>query len=73
MAMANMAEATRGAGVTVIAPHPGGVKVEKLAAYDLPDFMPTDKSVAAMIKVIGGLKPADSGRFLDWTGTPQPW
>jgi hypothetical protein len=29
--------------------------------------------VVGLLRVLGGLKPSDSGRFLDWQGTPMPW
>ncbi|WP_295645076.1 SDR family oxidoreductase [uncultured Methylibium sp.] len=32
-----------------------------------------EQSVGAMRRTIAGLKPADSGRFLDHDGTPIPW
>jgi NAD(P)-dependent dehydrogenase (short-subunit alcohol dehydrogenase family) len=32
-----------------------------------------EDSVAAMLKVIDGLGPSDTGRFLDRRGRDQPW
>jgi hypothetical protein len=30
-------------------------------------------SVAGLLRVIGALKPSDSGTFLDWRGQSLPW
>lgn len=73
MAMLNIAQATRADGIVAVSIHPGGVNVEKLAKFSRTDFMPTTESVSSMIKVIAGLKPSDSGKFLDWKGEEQPW
>jgi len=35
--------------------------------------LPADESAAALLAVIDGLGPDDSGRFLDWRGAPLPW
>jgi hypothetical protein len=53
--------------------HPGGVKVEKLKAFDLPGFIEPEESISSMIRVIAELMPAQSGAFLDYTGKTLPW
>jgi NAD(P)-dependent dehydrogenase (short-subunit alcohol dehydrogenase family) len=73
MAMTSVAAATRDAGIIVVSIHPGGVKVEKLARFDLPDFIEPKVSIASMIRVIDGLKPEQSGAFLNYTGERLPW
>jgi hypothetical protein len=32
-----------------------------------------DESVTGMRRVIADLAPADSGKFLTWTGAEHPW
>ncbi len=32
-----------------------------------------EESVAGMRRVIEGLEPADSGKFLTWRGEEHPW
>lgn len=73
MAMTAVATATRDSGVIVVSIHPGGVRVEKLEKFDLPDFIEPEISISSMIRVIDGLKPAQSGAFLSYTGAPLPW
>lgn len=73
MAMTGIAAATDQDGVIVVAFHPGGVRVEKLAKYDLPGFIEPAESIAAMRNVIEKLQPADSGTFLNYGGEVLPW
>ncbi len=73
MAMITVARATADDGIIVASLHPGGVKVEKLANFNVPGFMPPAESVGGMIKVINELTPNQSGWFLDWKGRVQPW
>ncbi len=73
MAVTCIATATGDADIIAVAIHPGGVKVEKLAAFDLPGFIEPAESIASMIRVIDSLEPADSGTFLNYTGEPLPW
>ncbi len=70
MATALLAAALRERGILVVALHPGWVQTDMggLGA----NVTPAD-SVAGLLRVIGGLKPADSGRFLDWRGQSLPW
>jgi NAD(P)-dependent dehydrogenase (short-subunit alcohol dehydrogenase family) len=73
MAMTTIATATRDDGIIVVALHPGGVKVEKLKEYDLPDFIEPEDSISSMVRVIAELTPAQSGAFLNYTGETLPW
>jgi NAD(P)-dependent dehydrogenase (short-subunit alcohol dehydrogenase family) len=70
MATALLAAALRERGIVVVALHPGWVQTDMGGAG--ATVTPTD-SVAGLLRVIGGLKPADSGRFLDWQGESLPW
>ncbi|MEZ5514890.1 MAG: SDR family oxidoreductase [Steroidobacteraceae bacterium] len=73
MAMSSIATATKGDGLTVVAIHPGGVKVEKLQDFDVPGFMEPQESVSSMIRVISELTPAQTGAFLNFDGEPLTW
>jgi NAD(P)-dependent dehydrogenase (short-subunit alcohol dehydrogenase family) len=73
MAMTAIATATRDDSIIVVALHPGGVKVEKLKEYDLPDFIEPEDSISSMVRVIAELTPAQSGAFLNYTGETLPW
>jgi NAD(P)-dependent dehydrogenase (short-subunit alcohol dehydrogenase family) len=70
MATALLAAALRERGIIVVALHPGWVQTDMGGAG--ATVTPAD-SVAGLLRVIGGLKPADSGRFLDWRGQSLPW
>lgn len=73
MAVTGIADATRADGIIAVSLNPGGVKVEKLAGYDLPGFIEPAESIAGMIAVIEALDPEDSGAFLDYRGEVMPW
>ena len=73
MAVTGIADATRADGIIAVSLNPGGVKVEKLAGYDLPGFIEPAESIAGMIAVIEALEPKDSGSFLDYRGEVMPW
>jgi len=57
-------------GFTCVVMHPGWVKT-RMGGESAP-VEPKD-SIAGMLKVIQGLKPADNGRFLDYQGQTVPW
>lgn len=60
----------RAAGVTSVLFHPGWVATDmggRGASVSI------DESVTGMRRVIAGLAPADSGKFLTWTGAEHPW
>ena len=57
-------------GVTVVALSPGWVRTD-MGGAGAP--LSPQTSVAGLRKVIAGLKPADSGRFLSYDGSSIPW
>jgi NAD(P)-dependent dehydrogenase (short-subunit alcohol dehydrogenase family) len=73
MAMTTISTATKDDGIITVSLHPGGVKVEKLKAFDLPGFIEPGESISSMIRVIAELMPTQSGAFLDYTGKTLPW
>tara|TARA_R110002110_G_scaffold414147_1_gene643221 strand:+ start:82357 stop:83007 length:651 start_codon:yes stop_codon:yes gene_type:complete len=60
----------RAAGVTSVVFHPGWVATDMGGAGA---SVSVDESVTGMRRVIAGLSPADSGKFLTWTGAEHPW
>jgi NAD(P)-dependent dehydrogenase (short-subunit alcohol dehydrogenase family) len=70
MATVLLAAALRDRGIVVAALHPGWVQTDMGGAG--ATVTPRD-SVAGLLRVIGGLKASDSGRFLDWRGESLPW
>jgi len=57
-------------GIIAVAMHPGWVQTDMGGARATLDI---GTSVRGMKKVIDGLRPADSGRFLSWDGSELPW
>lgn len=57
----------------VVALHPGTVETSFTAGY--PDHRKATPDAAAenLLRVIDGLAPEDTGRFLDWAGAEVPW
>lgn len=70
MATMLLAHALRDRGIKVVALHPGWVQTDM--GGDGAQIT-VDESVAGLLRVIDGLSPADSGRFLDWRGEALPW
>jgi NAD(P)-dependent dehydrogenase (short-subunit alcohol dehydrogenase family) len=60
-------------GIIAVMFHPGGVEVESFQGQNIPGLIPTPVAVGKMMKVIDGLTPRDSGRFLTNEGDDQPW
>lgn len=60
----------RARGILVVALHPGWVKTDMGGPNAL---IPVDVSVTGLRRVIAGLTPADSGRFLAFDGHDVPW
>jgi NAD(P)-dependent dehydrogenase (short-subunit alcohol dehydrogenase family) len=56
--------------ITVVALSPGWVRTDMGGTGG--EITPED-SVTGLLQVIGGLKPKDSGRFLDWRGEAMAW
>lgn len=57
-------------GIIVVSLHPGWVQTD--LGGPQATLSPRE-SVEGMIRVIDGLKPEDSGRFLTWSGEEHPW
>jgi NAD(P)-dependent dehydrogenase (short-subunit alcohol dehydrogenase family) len=57
-------------GITTVALHPGWVRTD-MGGPNADIDAPT--SVSGMVKVLAGLKPADSGKLIEYTGQPIPW
>jgi len=47
--------------------------VKTTMAYTEKAPLESAESIAGMLRVIDGLRPEDSGRFLDWHGEEMPW
>ncbi|MDX2145068.1 MAG: SDR family oxidoreductase [Rhodospirillaceae bacterium] len=65
-----MANELKPRGITVIPLHPGWVRTEMGGPNADID---TDTSVTGMKKVVDGLKPTDSGRYMVYDGSELPW
>jgi NAD(P)-dependent dehydrogenase (short-subunit alcohol dehydrogenase family) len=65
-----LAHALAGRGIIVLALHPGWVQTDMGGAGATVD---SGDSVDHLLHVIDSATPGDSGRFLDWRGTPLPW
>lgn len=57
-------------GFTCVVLHPGWVQTD-MGGTSAP--LPTDQSVAGMLRVLEGLSQEDSGGFFDYTGESLPW
>jgi NAD(P)-dependent dehydrogenase (short-subunit alcohol dehydrogenase family) len=61
---------TRGQETTCVLLHPGWVATD-MGGSQAP--LSPSQSVQGMLAVLDRLGPADTGRFLDWSGTEIPW
>ncbi len=68
--MHGLAQAWKADGIVVALIHPGWVKTDMGGKN--ANLAPRD-SVAGMRRVIAGLAPADSGKFVDYLGKELPW
>jgi NAD(P)-dependent dehydrogenase (short-subunit alcohol dehydrogenase family) len=68
--MRGLSLALKSDGLIVVSIHPGWVKTDMggLGATLVPE-----QSISSLRKVISGLKPSDSGRFLNHDGSELPW
>ena len=57
-------------GIAVVSLHPGWVQTD-MGGEQAPLQAP--QSVDGLLRVIDGLRPEDTGRFLDWQGEAMPW
>ncbi len=57
-------------GITCVVVHPGWVRTDMGGPGG--KLTPTE-SVAALRRLIAGLKPADTGKFFNYDGKPYPW
>ncbi|GAB4478050.1 MAG: SDR family oxidoreductase [Anaerolineae bacterium] len=57
-------------GVTAIMLHPGWVQTDMGGSGA---SLRVEEAVAGMLRVIDGLTPEDTGRFLQWDGRELPW
>lgn len=70
MGWSSLAKDTRGRGTVCAVLHPGWVRTD-MGGAQAPVGIP--QSIAGMAAVIDRLTPADSGKFLDFTGAELPW
>jgi NAD(P)-dependent dehydrogenase (short-subunit alcohol dehydrogenase family) len=67
----NLSNDLREDRIIVVAIHPGWVKTGFPYTENAPN-MP-EETVGGMMDVIESLEMKDSGKFIDWQGTEQPW
>ena len=70
MATVLLAHALHDRAIKVVALHPGWVQTDMGGAGAQ---ITVEESALGLLRVIDGLSPADSGRFLDWRGETLPW
>lgn len=70
MATVQLAFALKPRGIRVVALCPGWVQTDMGGSG--AQVTPA-QSVSGLLRVLDGLSPDDSGRFLDWQGTPMAW
>jgi len=70
MAMRSVAAELAPRGITCVAINPGWVRTD-LGGANAP--LAVEESVHAMCRLIGRLRPRDSGRFFNYDGGEHPW
>lgn len=68
--MKSMAIDLAARGIIAVPMHPGWVRTD-MGGPKAP--LSAEESASGMRRVIAGLTPADSGRFLQWDGKELPW
>jgi NAD(P)-dependent dehydrogenase (short-subunit alcohol dehydrogenase family) len=68
--MKSMSIDLKGRGIIAVPLHPGWVRTDMGGPGADIDV---HTSVAGMVRVIGGLTPADSGKFFNYAGEQLPW
>jgi len=70
MLTVNLAHELEADGITCVAIHPGWVRTD-MGGPEAP--LSAEQSAAGILRVIDGLSPSDTGRFVDYRGEPMPW
>ncbi len=70
MLTVSLSHELRGEGFCCVVAHPGWVQTD-MGGTQAP--LTPEQSVSAMLKVIDGLKPEDTGRFFNYDGKPIAW
>ena len=70
MAVRCMAASLRSRGITLVTLHPGWVRTDMGGPGAA---VSPEQSAAGLRRVVAGLRPRDSGRFLRYDGTENPW
>lgn len=70
MATALLAQVLQPRGIVVVALHPGWVQTDMGGSGATVSI---EDSASGLLRVIGGLRQGDSGRYLDWRGKSLPW
>jgi NAD(P)-dependent dehydrogenase (short-subunit alcohol dehydrogenase family) len=69
--------ARKNPAAAIVALHPGTVDTPLSRPFqrNVPEgrLFPAGQAAGQLWRVIDGLGPADTGRFLDWAGEPVPW
>jgi NAD(P)-dependent dehydrogenase (short-subunit alcohol dehydrogenase family) len=68
--VSTLATEWRGDGIIAVPMHPGWVRTD-MGGANAP--LSPEESVGSMRDAIAGLKPDDSGRFLNYDGSTLPW
>jgi NAD(P)-dependent dehydrogenase (short-subunit alcohol dehydrogenase family) len=65
-----MANELRGEGFTCVVAHPGWVQTDMGGPNAT---LKPEESISALLKIIDGLTPADTGKFFNYDGGTLPW
>jgi NAD(P)-dependent dehydrogenase (short-subunit alcohol dehydrogenase family) len=70
MMTVSLANELKKEGFTCVVTHPGWVQTDMGGPNAT---LKPEESIAAMLKLIDGLKPEDNGKFFNYDGKPMPW